>query len=75
MNETDKELMTNASGYSDPTAYAAIKHIESESQSQDINDVRFYKLLHTIFHICEIAGFRLEGRITLVDKKTGKRWE
>ena len=71
MNEIDKEIMKNASGYSDPTAYEAIKNADGV----DFVEIRFRKLLHTIFHLCELAGFRLEGRITLVDRKTGRKWE
>lgn len=63
----DKELRKNASGYSDPTAYRAIKNIDRE-------DDNFHKLLHTIFNICELSGFRIEGRIVLVDEVTGKVW-
>jgi hypothetical protein len=61
----DRDLRKNAEEYSDPTAYKAIKNIEKE-------DERFHKLLHTIFEICEIYGFRIEGRIVLVDEVTGK---
>ena len=35
-------------------------------------EVRFYKLLNLIFMLCDIAGFKLKGRITLVDKETGR---
>ena len=56
----------NKEGYLDPTTYQAMKNIDSED--------RFYKLLNMIFSLCELAGFRLEGRITLVDKKTGRIW-
>ena len=35
----------------------------------------FDKLLRTIFYICDVAGFRIEGRITFVDKKTGRIWK
>lgn len=56
----------NAEGYSDPTAYEALKNIEREE--------RFYKLLHTLFYLCELADFEVEGRIVLVDKKTGRVW-
>lgn len=62
----DRDLRKNAEGYSDPTAYEAIKNIEEEE--------RFNKLLHTIFYICKIAGFEIENRIVLVDKKTGRIW-
>lgn len=68
----DKDLRKNASGCNDPTAYRAIKHVDDENTASDI---RFYKLLHTIFHICELAGFELDGRITLRDKVTGKLYK
>ena len=63
----DRDLRKNAEGYSDPTAYKAIKNIDKEYE-------RFHKLLHTIFYICKVAGFKIEGRIVLVDKKTGRIW-
>lgn len=62
----------NYEGYSDPTAYEAIRRIEGGNEEDNI---RFYKLLHTIFHVCELAGFSLEGRVTLVDNKTGRVWK
>lgn len=58
----------NAEGYSDPTAYEALRNIESKE------DERFHKLLYAIFDICELAGFEIEGRIVLVDKKSGRVW-
>lgn len=61
----DRDLRNNASGCFDPTAYQAIKNIDRE-------DENFHKLLHTIFDICELSGFRIEGRIVLVDEATGK---
>ncbi|MDD2298555.1 MAG: hypothetical protein PHU69_02830 [Fermentimonas sp.] len=63
----DRELRRNAEGYPDPTAYQAIKNIDRE-------DENFHKLLHTIFNVCELSGFRIEGRIVLVDEVTGKIW-
>lgn len=57
----------NAEGYSDPTAYEALKNIDKE-------DEKFHKLLYAIFDICDLAGFQIEGRIVLVDKKTGRVW-
>ena len=60
----------NASGYMDLTAYKAIENVEREAEAEE----RFKKLLNTIFYICELAGFHIEGRITLKDKKTGKVW-
>lgn len=56
----------NGSGCKDFTAYEALKNIEREEQ--------FKKLLSTIFYITNLAGFTIEGRITLKDKRTGKIW-
>lgn len=61
------DLKKNGSGYYDLTAYEAIKNTEGES-------ARFHKLLDTIFAICELAGFHLEGRIVVKDIKSGKVW-
>lgn len=58
----------NAEGYSDPTAYEALRNIESKE------DERFHKLLYAIFDICDLAGFEIEGRIVLLDKKSGRVW-
>lgn len=57
----------NAHGYSDPTAYAAMKTIDDEEK-------RISKLVKTLSSVCELAGFEIEGRVTLVDKRTGKIW-
>jgi hypothetical protein len=61
----DRDLKLNASGCPDPTAYQAIKNVDRE-------DEKFHELLHTIFEICETYGFRIKGRIVLVDEVTGK---
>ena len=63
----DEELKKNAEGYSDPTAYKAIKKVDEESE-------RFHKLLETIFAICELSDFHIEGRIIVRDNRTGKVW-
>lgn len=57
----------NSHGYRDPTAYAAMRTLSADEQ-------RFKKLLRTIFAICEMAGFEVKGRITLVDRRTGREW-
>ena len=56
----------NGSGCKDFTAYEALRNVEREEQ--------FKKLLSTIFYITKLAGFSIEGRIVLKDKKTGKIW-
>lgn len=56
----------NASHCKDLTAYNAILNIEREET--------FRKLLSIIFFLCDLAGFHIEERIVLKDKKTGKIW-
>ena len=60
----------NASGCKDLTAYHAIKNVTREEQAEE----RLNKLLATIFYIVDLAGFHIEERIVLKDKKTGKVW-
>lgn len=60
----------NASGCKDLTAYEAVRNVTREEQSEE----RFKRLLATIFYITDLAGFHIEGRIVLKDKKTGKIW-
>lgn len=57
----------NSEGYPDPTSYVAMKNVDKDEE-------RFHKLLDTIFLICELAGFHIEERIILKDKKPGKIW-
>ena len=58
----------NSEGYLDLTAYEAIVNIEREEEK------RFKKLIRTILNICEMSGFRLEGRITVTDVRNGRTW-
>ena len=64
----EKDIRRNASGYYDPTAYEAIQRVDQEAES------RFKKLLNTIFSIIDLAGFELQNRLEIRDKKTGKIW-
>lgn len=61
------ELKRNGSGYTDPTAYKALKRI-------DKNEKRVTRVIKTLQEVAHIAGFEIEGRITLIDKKTGDIW-
>lgn len=67
------ELSRNGSGYFDPTAYQAMKNVIKEEKTDENN--RFHQLLQTIFYITELAGFKIEGRIVVKDKKTGRVWK
>lgn len=57
----------NSEGYSDPTAYAAMKNLNREED-------RYRKLHRVILNICDVAGFEIRGPLVLMDKKTGKVW-
>lgn len=57
----------NSEGYSDPTAYAALRNIERE-------EAQVRKLRGAIAQICDLAGFKVQGKISLIDKRNGKVW-
>lgn len=62
----DDDIRKNGEGYSDPTAYQVLKREQEEE--------RFRRLMATIFYICENAGFHIEERIVIKDKRTGRIW-
>lgn len=57
----------NAEGYSDLTAYQAMTNLE-------IEELRFKKLLRSIKDVCDLADFEIEGRVVLIDKRSGRIW-
>ena len=63
----DRDIRYNKEGYKDPTAYAVLKKEQAEEE-------RFKRLMATIFYICENAGFHIEERIVIRDKRTGRVW-
>ena len=63
----ERDFKRNGSGYVDPTAYEAIKHVSEEKE-------RFDRFLGVLFSICELADFHIEERIVVKDKRTGKVW-
>lgn len=60
------DIRKNGEGYSDPTAYQVLKREQEEE--------RFRRLMATIFYICENAGFHIEERLVIKDKRTGRIW-
>lgn len=56
----------NASHCADSTAYHAIANVDEEA--------RVKRLIGHLLYVINLAGYQLEGRITLVNKKTGKTW-
>lgn len=67
MSHERRNPKRNASGCMDMTAYKAISNVKEEEN--------YHKLLHGIFSLCNKFGFRIEGRIVLVSKNTGRKWE
>ena len=58
----------NASGVNVFTGGDAISNVDKDS-------ARFREFIHVIFYICKLAGFKIDGRVTFVDKRTGKVWK
>lgn len=69
-HEQNENPKKNVEGYSDMTPHEAIKNM---NYKQEIG--RVHKLVHTIFYICNLAGFDVVERIVLRDRKTGKIWK
>ena len=58
----------NKSHNKDLTAYNAITNVDKEQERKD-------ELLKHIFYIVNQAGFRVQGRIVLEDKRSGRVWK
>ena len=66
--KTSENPRKNSLGYMDLTPFEAFNNMEKD------DEIRFKKLLGTIFYICELAEFKIEERIVLTDKKSGNPW-
>lgn len=60
-------LYKNSEGYNDPTVGEAMSNIEAEE--------RISALIPIMKKTAELVGFEVVGRIILVDKETGKKYE
>ena len=67
MNNKRNGIKTNASGYSDPTAYNAI--IEADKLDQEIIN----NILEDIFKVCKENGVFIYGDIAFVYRKTRRK--
>ena len=63
----------NQEGYMDLTRHDAVENITREEREKR-ERARVTKLIHTVFYICNVAGFDVEERIVLKDRKTGRVW-
>lgn len=59
----------NCEGYSDMTPYEAEERIEYERQRRRVSGV-----IKHIMYICNLAGYQVENRIVLRDKRNGAIW-
>lgn len=57
----------NHEGYSDTVPYEVDRKMAKEYE-------RVRRLIRTVHYICDLAGFEIDGRISLVDKETHKIW-
>ncbi len=65
----NKNPMKNSEGYSDPTAYEALRPIIEEENALER---RVNQLIKTLKYIIGLAGFELVSRIEIKDKSTGR---
>lgn len=65
-------IYKNMSGYNDPTARAAIQHTDHEIDKGERGRVN--EVLSVMRLVASVAGFEVEGRIVLKDKKTCRVW-
>lgn len=63
----------NQEGYMDLTRHDAVENITREEREKR-ERARVTKLVHTVFYICNVAGFDVVDRIVLKDRKTGRVW-
>lgn len=60
----------NAEGYTDPTVYTALRHIQQEENAE--LDAKVNTLIKVLKYIVSLSGFELINRIKLRDKKSGR---
>lgn len=65
----NKNPMKNSEGYSDPTAYEALRPIIEEENALER---RVNQLIKTLKYIIGLTGFELVSRIEIKDKNTGR---
>ena len=71
-----REMMAdryNASRCTDSTAQRAVENIEQE-QRNTAADKRAGKLMGTLLRMADLAGFVVEEKPRIVDRRTGRRY-
>ncbi len=59
----------NHEGYDDPTTFAAMQKVDNDPEQKELNC-----LIKMITKIAFYAGYSIENRLILKNKKTGKIW-
>lgn len=59
----------NSEGYDDPTTFAAMRKVDNDPEQKELTC-----LIKMITKIASYAGYSIENRIILKNKKTGKIW-
>lgn len=67
----DNRVAHNPEGYTDFTAYIAVKRATMDEQQEK---KRLDSLMFVLRYIIDAAGYDLINRVALMDKKTGKEW-
>ena len=70
---TRNSTYRNNEGYFDSTAGGAMNKVMSDEKFER-DKKKFERVLGIIFDVCRLAGFHIEGRITLVDENSGRVW-
>ncbi len=66
----------NSEGYSDPTPGAALSNITLEEKIRESERLdKISSLIPILKMTAELVGFRIAGRITLIDIETGKKYK
>lgn len=66
----------NAEGYSDPTTGGAFSNISAEMQRREAKrQADISTLISIIKNTATLVDFEVAGRITLIDKETGKKYK
>ena len=66
----------NAEGYSDPTVGEAMSNMALEARQKEAERLAaISKLIPVLKQTAELVGFEVVGRITLMDKETGKKYK
>lgn len=61
MSEENKKYTKNPEGYTDSTAYNAIRHIDGA-------ELKACKLYETMVRMARLAGFKINGTVMLEDR-------